>query len=192
MFWFDLLKAAIKESPANWGQYTPGLIPDNVKSIATSGKYTRWSCTSTKAYNPGFFLNNQLQDTNNVYPLPSTAWNVASAGGPHLNNWQDPAVAKKIYDYLNKAGASVATFASNPLWKVVSGPFKLKSFSATNSSYVLIPNPQLRRLAEADDRRGATSTPTPASPPSSTRCKSGGLDVMVGIDPSQLAAGGVA
>ncbi len=44
VFWFDLLKAAVKESAANWGQYTPGLIPDNVKSISTSGKYT-WSCT---------------------------------------------------------------------------------------------------------------------------------------------------
>ena len=41
----------------------------------------------TQAYNPGFFLNNQLQDTNNVYPLPSTDWNVAAAGGPHLTNW---------------------------------------------------------------------------------------------------------
>ena len=57
-----------------------------------------------KAYNPGFFLNNQLADTNNVFPLPSTAWNIDAAGGPHLTNWQDPAVAKKIYDYLDKAG----------------------------------------------------------------------------------------
>ncbi len=24
VFWFDLLKAAVKESPANWAQFTPG------------------------------------------------------------------------------------------------------------------------------------------------------------------------
>ena len=69
VFWFDLLKAAVKESPANWGQFTPGLMPDNVTSITTSASTTS-SCTWTRPYNPGFFLNNNLEDTNNVYPLP--------------------------------------------------------------------------------------------------------------------------
>ncbi len=67
-----------------------------------------------QAYNPGFVLNNQLSDTNNVFPMPSTDWNVDSANGPHLTNWKDPAVAKKIYDYLNKAGGSVATLRHQP------------------------------------------------------------------------------
>jgi len=119
VFWFYLLKAAVKESPANWGQFSPGLMPENVKSISTKGKYDV-VMHLTGPYNPGFFLNNNLQDTNNVYPLPSTAWNIDAAGGPHLTNWQNnPALDKKIYDYLNKQGAAVASFASNPLWKVV-------------------------------------------------------------------------
>ena len=104
VFWFDLLQAAIKESPANWGQFSPGLMPQNVKSISTKGKYDV-VMHLTEPYNPGFFLNNNLSDTNNVYPLPSTAWNIDAAGGPHLTNWQNnPAVDKKIYDYLNKQG----------------------------------------------------------------------------------------
>ncbi len=42
---------------------------------------------------------------------------------------------------LAKAGGQVASFATNPLWKDVDGPFQLKTFSPTNSSYTLVPNP---------------------------------------------------
>jgi peptide/nickel transport system substrate-binding protein len=46
LFWFYLLKAALKESPANWAYYTPGLgIPDEIASISrcrrTPGRSTR-------------------------------------------------------------------------------------------------------------------------------------------------------
>jgi peptide/nickel transport system substrate-binding protein len=184
VFWFDLLKAAIKESSANWGQYSPGLMPDNVKSISTSGKYAV-VMHLTQPYNPGFFLNNNLQDTNNVYPLPSTAWNIAASGGPHLD-YTNPANAKKIYDYLNKQGSAVASFTSNPLWKDVSGPFKLGSFSATNSSYDLVPNPNYGGSPKsmAHDVSVQTFTGFTAE---LNAMRGGGLDVAVGIDPSQLA-----
>jgi peptide/nickel transport system substrate-binding protein len=138
VFEIDLLKAAVKESPANWSQYTPGEFPTSVLSATAKGNNVVLQLN--KAYNPGFFLNNQLQTTGNVEPLPSTAWNIASAGGPHLD-YTNPANAKKIYDYLAHAGAQLSGFASNPLWKVVDGPFKLKDFSTTNSSYDLVPNP---------------------------------------------------
>jgi peptide/nickel transport system substrate-binding protein len=36
LFWYDEMKAGLKESPANWGGYTPGLgIPDEVASVST-------------------------------------------------------------------------------------------------------------------------------------------------------------
>jgi peptide/nickel transport system substrate-binding protein len=186
VFWFDLLRAAIKESPANWGQFSPGLMPQNVTSISTKGK-DDVVMHLTQPYNPGFFLNNNLADTDNVYPLPSTAWNIDAAGGPHLTNWQNnPAVDKKIYDYLSKQGGSVATFASNPLWQVVDGPFKLASFSATNSSYTLVPNPSyggspkpIMSQVQVQTYTGYTSE--------LDALRSGSLDVGVGIDPSQLA-----
>jgi peptide/nickel transport system substrate-binding protein len=186
VFWYDLLSAAIKESPANWGQFSPGLMPQNVKSITTKGKYDV-VMHLTGPYNPEFFLNNNLSDTDNVYPLPSTAWNVDSAGGAHLTNWKNnPAVDKKIYDYLNKAGASVATFASNPLWKVNDGPFKLTSFSASNSSYTLVPNPSyggspkpIMSQVQVETFTGFTSE--------LDAIRSGSVDIGVGIDPSQLA-----
>jgi peptide/nickel transport system substrate-binding protein len=185
VFWFDLLKAAVKESAANWGQYTPGLMPDDVASITTKGKYDAVMHLKA-AYNPGFFLNNNLSDTDNVYPLPSTDWNVDAANGPHLTDWSKPAVAKKIYDYLNKAGASVATFATNPLWKDVDGPFKLTSFSATNSSYTLVPNPSYGGTPKAIESEVSVQTYTGFTSELDA-VRSGSLDVAVGIDPSQLA-----
>jgi peptide/nickel transport system substrate-binding protein len=159
-------------------------MPDNVASITTNGSLNAVMHLK-QAYNPGFFLNNNLQDTNNVYPLPSTAWNIDSTGGAHLTNWTDPAVAKKIYDYLNKAGASVATFGSNPLWKDVSGPFKLSSFSPTNSSYTLVPNPNYGGSPKPRMSQVQVQTFTGFTSELNA-VKGGSLDVATGIDPSQL------
>ncbi|MDQ6805165.1 MAG: ABC transporter substrate-binding protein [Actinomycetota bacterium] len=184
LFEYYMLRTAVKESPANWGQYVPGEFPNNVTSISAPNDHTV-VINLNKAYNPGFFLNNQLQDTNNVYPIPSAAWNVASANGPHLD-FTNPANAKKIYDYLLKAGGSVATFGTNPLWQVVSGPFKLKSFSATNSSYALTPNPNYGGSPKPAFSELQTLTYTGFTSELNAM-KSGSLDVGVGIDPSQLA-----
>jgi peptide/nickel transport system substrate-binding protein len=186
LFFIDLTKAAVKASPANWAQYVPGEFPMSVTSASTPNP-TTIVMNLDKPYNPGFFLNNQVQDTNNVYPMPSQAWNVASAGGPHISDWAtNPADALKIYTYLSKAGGQVATFASDPLWKVVSGPFKLKSFSATNSSYVLTPNPSYggspKPYANEIDVNSYTSFEAELN-----AVKSGSLDIMVGFDPSQIA-----
>ncbi len=182
LFWYYLLRAAVKSSSANWGQYVPGQFPMSVTS-ATSPNSSTVVFKLNKAYNPGYFLNNQLADTDNTYPLPSTDWNLTAAG-THTSNWKNPAVALKIYNYLNKAGAGVASFASNPLWKDVSGPFKLTSFSATNSSFVLTPNasyggtPKAQATVDYDTFTSVTSA--------YNALQSGSLDVDFLVDPSQL------
>ncbi len=139
-FYMALLKAAIKESPANWCQYSPGEFPDNVESWNTKGKNTI-VLHLKKTVNPTWFTLNQLQTTNGgVYPLPSQDWNVDSASGQHITDWAtNPADAKKIYDYLNKEGTQLASFSS-PLWQIVDGPFKTENFNVTNSSYDMVPN----------------------------------------------------
>lgn len=140
IFFIDLLKAAVKANPSNWCQYVPGQFPTSVVS-ATAPNPTTLVLKLNKAYNPGYFLNNQLQDTNfGVFPLPSKAWNVASANGPHLD-YTNPANAARIYAYLFKQGTTLSTFSSNPLWKIVDGPFELKDFNVTNGSYDEVPNP---------------------------------------------------
>jgi peptide/nickel transport system substrate-binding protein len=182
LFWYYLLNAAVKETPANWGQYVPGKFPASVTSATAPNSHTV-VFKLDKGINPGYFLNNQLQDTNNVYSLPSADWDLTGPGQKN-SDWKSPAVAKKIYDYLNKQGSGVAQFATNPLWKVVSGPFKLKSFSATNSSYALVPNASYggspKPMASEVDVNTYTSTTAQLN-----ALQSGSLDVS-GIDPAQI------
>ncbi len=182
VFDIDLLKAAVKESAANWGQYTTGQFPVSVTSATAKGNTV--TIKLNKAYNPGYFLNNQLQDTNyGVYPLPSKVWNVTSAGGKHVNNWSDPKVAKQIYDYLNKLGGQVAQF-SNALWKTSDGPFTLGSYNTTNNSFVLKPNPKYGGSPKPKNEVDVNTYTSFTAELNAV--KSGGLGVMLGFDPSQI------
>lgn len=136
LFWFDEVKAAIKESPVNWGAYTPGLgIPDQVANVATRGASTV-VITLDKAVNPGWFWDDELSA---VVPMPSAAWARASANGPVLD-FTVPANATKIYDYLAASSRSLSTYATNPLWRTVDGPYTLTAFDATSGAFTLTPN----------------------------------------------------
>ena len=141
-FDYYLIKASATASPANYCQYSsPTQFPFNVKTISYSGNTVTMNLTSR--VNPTWFTDNQLQDTNGgMYPLPATDWNVNSKGH-HLSDWAtNPKDALAIYNNINDTNGadSPSQFASNSLWKVVDGGFRLKSFNITNDSYVLIPN----------------------------------------------------
>jgi peptide/nickel transport system substrate-binding protein len=183
LFWYYLLRAAVTESAPNWGQYVPGKFPTSVTSASAPNAHTV-VFNLDKGINPGYFLNNQLQDTNNVYSLPSQAWDLTGPGKKNAN-WKNPAVAKQIYDYLAGQGKKVATFGTNPLWKVVSGPFKLKSFSATNGSYKLVPNPSYGGTpkSQASEIDVDTYSSTTAA---LNALQSGSLDVDFLVDASQI------
>jgi peptide/nickel transport system substrate-binding protein len=183
LFSIALLKAAVKASPANWDQYTPGLFPDNISS-ATAANSRTVVITFKRSYNPAYLLDDQLAYT--LTPMPSSEWNIATTGGPHLN-WQVPANAAKIYSYLAKQAASLATFAGNPLWKTVDGPFTLRSFSTTNGSFTLDANPRytltgkVRFARLQDETFSSTSTQLDA-------LRAGTLDVGTNIDFTELNA----
>jgi peptide/nickel transport system substrate-binding protein len=138
LFWFYLLKAALKESPANWAPYTPALgLPDEVSSISAPSPSTV-TMTLTKSVNPTWFWQDEL---GSLQPMPSHAWDIDTTGGKAVTDWAtNPADAKKIYDYLAAASKSVSTYASNPLWQVINGPYKLTAFSASNGGFTMAPN----------------------------------------------------
>jgi peptide/nickel transport system substrate-binding protein len=141
VFYLDLLKAALKQTSANWCQYSPGEFPENVASWTTAGA-RGLVLHLTHAVNPRWFTADQLQDVGaGIYALPSQDWNVDSATGEHISDWAtNPADALRIYNYLHAQGRDAGTFASSPLWKVVDGPFRLKDFQASSGSYDLVPN----------------------------------------------------
>ncbi len=136
LFWWDVMKAAIKESPANWAAYTPGLgIPDDVSSITAPSANTV-VMQLKKAVNPTWFTEDEVGD---IQPMPAHAWAKATSGGPIIN-FQSPANAKKIYNWLAAASKPSASWATNPIWQVVDGPFKLTSFNVTNGAFTMAPN----------------------------------------------------
>jgi len=137
LFFLDLVKAGVKENPSNWSYYNQGLgIPDQITSMSTP-KPDTIVFNLNKAVNPTWFAQDQLGE---IVPLPSHAWSKASASGPALD-FTNPANAKKIYDFLAASSKSVNTYASNPVWQVVDGAYKLTSFNNTTGAFTMKPNP---------------------------------------------------
>jgi peptide/nickel transport system substrate-binding protein len=136
VFTMDEIKAAIAESAANWGPYSQGSgIPDEVASVVASGPSTV-VVTMKAPVNPSWFLDDMLAF---VDPMPAHAWAKASANGPLLD-YTIPGNAKKIYDFLAAQSGKLATYATNPLWKVVDGPYTLTAFDAGSGAFTLTPN----------------------------------------------------
>jgi peptide/nickel transport system substrate-binding protein len=136
IFFIDEVRAAIKENASNFGPYTTGDFPDNITSMKATNPH-QVVLTLDKSYNPSWFTDTQLVL---ITPMPSTQWNIASAGGAHLD-YTKPANAKKIYDYLNQQSKKLSTYATNPLWQDVDGPFKLTEFNTTTDANTMVPNP---------------------------------------------------
>ncbi len=130
-FFFNLVKAA----GYNWWDFVAGEFPDNVASVQTPNASTI-VLNLTRSYNPDFFTDNQLSD---VQLLPQQAWDKTSANGKIGNYDETPAGAKAVLAFLQKEGGNLATFATDPLWQTVYGPWKLSAFD-NNGYYSLVPN----------------------------------------------------
>ncbi|WP_155058798.1 peptide ABC transporter substrate-binding protein [Streptomyces blattellae] len=117
-FWFDLIKA----NKTEWAGYTPGQAPDIWTSFKTVDD-RHFTITFDKAYNSEWMLANQLSE---ITPLPQHVWD---KGGD----------AKQVWKNLNDAAKNISGYASDPLWKTISGPYSVKSFS-TSGKVVLTEN----------------------------------------------------
>ncbi len=139
LFFIDLVKAGDKESPANWASYVPGHFPDNLVSTSEPNSSTLVMNLS-QSVNPSWFTEDYLGQ-GPITPLPSTVWAKESASGPVIpaSGWT-PAAMKKIYDYLITQAKSLSTYATNPLWQVVDGPYKLSAYDATTGAFTMVPN----------------------------------------------------
>lgn len=132
LFFWNLLKVA----KDNWSGYVPGEFPDNVRSVTTPDASTI-TFTFDKPYNPDWVLYNELSQ---LTPIPQHTWDVSGPGQAVSELDMTPAGAKKVYDYLIAQGKDASTYATNPLWQVVSGPFKVASF-ANGNEVTLAANP---------------------------------------------------
>jgi peptide/nickel transport system substrate-binding protein len=131
IFFMELLKA----ETANWPVYVPGEFPDNVVSMSAPNASTV-VFNLDKSYSQTWFLYNELSQ---ITPLPA-AWDKTSTSQAPGDYASTTAGAKAVWNYLSKESSSPATYATNPLWQIVDGPFKLKSYQSTGYT-VFVPNP---------------------------------------------------
>ncbi len=130
-FWINLLRA----NKQDWGEYAPGYFPDDVASVTTTST-TTVVLHLTASVNPTWFTLNELSQ---IVPIPQQAWDKTSASGP-VGNFDDTASgAHAVYKFLNAQSTDLRTYATNPLWKVVDGPWRLSSFSPDGYA-VFVPN----------------------------------------------------
>jgi peptide/nickel transport system substrate-binding protein len=133
VFYINLGKAM----GATWGNYGgPTQFPYNLKS------YTAVNASTVKfvlksPINPTFFDDNGLSY---ITPMPQHAWDIESANGAVGNYDMTPAGAAKVVAFLQKQAADTTTYTTNPLWKVVDGPWQLQSFGGSSSPDVFVPN----------------------------------------------------
>ncbi|HME65405.1 MAG TPA: ABC transporter substrate-binding protein [Streptosporangiaceae bacterium] len=134
-FTFDMIKAGVKASPANWAPYVPTFFPSTITSITTPNASTI-VVNMSKAVNPTWMEYNIL---GSIPIMPSATWSKESASGA-IVDFTNTANAAKIFAYLTSQSKSVSTYASNPLWQTVDGPYKLSSFNDTTGAFTMAPN----------------------------------------------------
>jgi peptide/nickel transport system substrate-binding protein len=130
-FVYNMLKANYQD----WLNYNPGLFPADVTKVTTPNIHTV-VIHLTRSYNPSFYTDDELIW---VPLLPQHAWDKTSLTGKVGNYDETTAGAKAVWNFLQKQGTDMATFATNPMWQVTDGPWKLAQFQS-DGYYVWVPN----------------------------------------------------
>jgi peptide/nickel transport system substrate-binding protein len=150
MFWCNMMVAEKTE----YGGYSPGQLPDNVKSYSADSTTDTVTLNLTRAYSTNWYLYNELSQ---ITPMP-IAWDitkVGATGGSGGCSTMTPTkvtvnACAKVWTFLTdnggkathpKEAADLATYGTNPLWQVVDGPWHLKSFTTAGEA-TFIPNTQ--------------------------------------------------
>jgi peptide/nickel transport system substrate-binding protein len=130
-FWFNELVA----EKLNWWGYSPGEFPDNVTAFRVLSS-SKFSITFDHRYSPTW-LYNQLGQ---LIPIPQHVWDKESASGAIGNYDTTTAGAKAVYSFLAAQNLDLATYATNPLWQVVDGPFRLSSYAPSTGDATYLRN----------------------------------------------------
>ncbi|WP_416875358.1 ABC transporter substrate-binding protein [Kitasatospora sp. SC0581] len=158
LFWINMAKA----ETSNSGYYTPPnpaigakYFPDNVASATASGQTL--TLTLDTPVSQTWFTDDELSQ---ITPMP-LAWDLTGPGqkGGCANDafGSDAAMTDCAadYAYLSAQSTKGGDFAGSPLWSVVDGPWKLKTYNGTSGAYAIVPNtaysgPQKPYLDEVD------------------------------------------
>lgn len=133
-FWMNLLQA----DKTTFAAYVPGKFPDNVKQVNYLST-TKFQVVFDAKYSQYWLLGNELDQ---ITPIPQHVWDKTSTSGSVGNYDMTPKGAKTVYTFLQHESKKASTLGTNPLWKVVDGPWVVSSFDATNGQMSMVPNPK--------------------------------------------------
>jgi peptide/nickel transport system substrate-binding protein len=134
IFWLNMMSA----EPDGFYGHGPGLLPGNLASYRATGPDTVILYLKTPVSSL-WFTYNQLAE---ITPMPA-AWDVASpgakagSGGCATDTAADKwARCAAVYDFLSGQANNAKTYATNPIWGIVDGPWKLAGFALAPSGAV--------------------------------------------------------
>jgi peptide/nickel transport system substrate-binding protein len=119
-FWMNLLVA----NKAQWGDYVPHQFPDNVVTIKYPSS-SRVVITFDKVYNHSWL---QLNELDQIFPIPQHVWDKTAMNGKVGNYDRTKKGAVAVRNFLNAQSKQGTAYVTNPLWKVVDGPWKISQF----------------------------------------------------------------
>ena len=154
IFWLNMMK---EEGTTEWAGYAPGDFPDNLVSWSAPS-LTSLTVTMhfNAAYGGNWMLYNELSQ---ITPMPE-AWDITSlTGAPGSGGCGKLVYTKAVaaactlvwtFDTDNNGknkspqmAGDLATYGTNPLWKIGDGPWTLSSFKVSpgGNEPTFVPNP---------------------------------------------------
>lgn len=127
----------VMANKAHWASYEPGQFPDDISSVETPNAHTV-IFRLNRSYNPQWIAGNDLFL---IQPMPQHVWDKTSVNGKVGNYDETKAGAVAVYKFLTAQSMQESSYATNPLWKVVDGPWRMQSFS-TSGPVTLTRNPR--------------------------------------------------
>jgi peptide/nickel transport system substrate-binding protein len=164
VFWMNMMHA----DKDQWAAYSAGAMPDDVTSV-TANSPTQVTFQLTGSVNPNWFTYNELSQ---ITPMPK-AWDITAVGGAPGSGGCFAAAygtadtaCNNVFTFLSKqagfdpanpkgANNALATYATNPIWQIVDGPYRLSKFDASgnvtmvaNKSYSGTPKPSIQTVIQ--------------------------------------------
>src|SRR6202046_743650 len=132
-FWIILLKA---DKTQFWG-YEPGEFPDNLTSFKALSS-SKFQLVFNHTY-AAEWLYNQLAL---IIPLPEHAWDKTSLTGSTSGHPAETSTSQALAvdNFLLAQNKDTATYATNKLWQVVDGPWKLSAYTPASGDATYVRN----------------------------------------------------
>jgi peptide/nickel transport system substrate-binding protein len=131
IFWINMEKA----QKSDYAGYVPGQFPDNVVK-AEAKDDTTVVLTLDQAYSQQWFTYNELGQ---ITPMPK-AWDKTADDTPGTCTTSVAGCAA-VFKYMITQTKDLPHYATNPVWQVVDGPWRLDSFNA-DGHVTFVPNPK--------------------------------------------------